>query len=756
MVMDPGFKELSAIMNAEINFEDYYLDNGFRLEELFSHENVMGLPFAPPDPSPSFDNDLPPCLGVNPDGNSPEDGDIFSDIALNYISQMLLEEDHDVQGSFNEESLALQATENSFYEVLGEKYPPSPDQHPLHVDHDAESPEEYVGDGGYSNCTSGSSSSSSNADGSTVCEVGEYSSPQNVITAPRKCSCQSPSFNSSNCSSSVVNGLEDSPTNKVGVSDFHSTSLPARQFQKGKEEASKFLPNRNALTLNLENARFLPLEPKEESHEVVEVKVEKKDERDHQGNGSRGRKNPHPDDLELEGGRSNKQTAVFQEGTVRSEMFDRVLLCGEGQCGSELAEFREALQNGVSKNSQNEQAKGSHGGGKSRGKRQGKREVVDLRTLLIQCAQAVAANDRRTGSELLKQIRQHSHAFGDGQQRLAHYLANALEARLAGTGSEIYMQLARKQTTAVEFLKAYHLYLAACPFKKISYFFANQTILDTVENAPRLHIVDFGIGYGFQWPCFLQRLGGRPSGPPKLRITGIDRPQPGFRPADRVEETGRRLADYAQTFNVPFEYVPIACSNWETIQVEDLNIESDEVLVVNCCFQFNKLADETVAIDSPRDIVFKTIRKLNPNVFIHGAINGAYSAPFFVTRFREALFHWSALYDMLETNVPREQPERMLIEREFFGREAMNVIACEGAERVERPETYKQWRVRMMRAGLVQLPLNQDIMKKARDKVRSSYHKDFVIDQDGQWMLQGWKGRIIYALSTWRSDEGSF
>lgn len=98
--MDSGFKELSAIMNTEINFEDYYLDNGFRLER-FSHQNVMDLPFAAPDPSPSFDNDLPPCLGVNPDGNSPEDGDIFPDIALNYISQMLLEEDHDVQGSFN-------------------------------------------------------------------------------------------------------------------------------------------------------------------------------------------------------------------------------------------------------------------------------------------------------------------------------------------------------------------------------------------------------------------------------------------------------------------------------------------------------------------------------------------------------------------------------------------------------------------------------------------------------------------------------
>ena len=68
--------------------------------------------------------------------------------------------------------------------------------------------------------------------------------------------------------------------------------------------------------------------------------------------------------------------------------------------------------------------------------------------------------------------------------------------------------------------------------------------------------------------------------------------------------------------------------------------------------------------------------------------------PFFVTRFREALFHYSALFDMLETLVPREDWERMLIEKDIFGREALNVIAHEGWERMKRPETYKQWQVR--------------------------------------------------------------
>ena len=75
-------------------------------------------------------------------------------------------------------------------------------------------------------------------------------------------------------------------------------------------------------------------------------------------------------------------------------------------------------------------------GGKARSKKQGrKRDVVDLRTLLVLCAQAVSANDNRTANELLKQIRKHSCPSGDASQRMAHYFANAIEARMVGAGN---------------------------------------------------------------------------------------------------------------------------------------------------------------------------------------------------------------------------------------------------------------------------------------------------------------------------------
>ncbi|XP_044504703.1 scarecrow-like protein 30 [Mangifera indica] len=449
--------------------------------------------------------------------------------------------------------------------------------------------------------------------------------------------------------------------------------------------------------------------------------------------------------------RRNKHFAYSLSEHEPLEVFDEVLIC-KCENKSEPCLIHGLLKDGSSEKVQQiGQAKGSNSGTTGKKKKGKKREVVDLSTLLTTCAQAVASYDQRTATELLKQIRQNSSPFGDATQRLAYYFANGLEARLAGTQTPISIHL-NSRASAADIIQAYKVYVTACPFNTISFSVANRTICKLAEKAPRLHIIDFGIGYGFQWPCLIQRSSKRPGGPPKIRITGIDFPQPGFRPAERVEETGRRLEAYCKRFNVPFEYNAIA-EKWQNIQLEDLKIDREEITVVNSLFRMKHLPDDTVVIDSPRDAVLELIKKINPEIFIHGVVNGTHNAPFFLARFREALFHFSTFFDMFEANVPREDQGRLLFEREIFGKDSMNVIACEDIERVERPETYKHWQSRNLRIGFEQLPLDKDILKRVKSLLKLNYHKDFVIDEDGQWMLQGWKGRVTHALSVWKSVQ---
>ncbi|CAL0321890.1 unnamed protein product [Lupinus luteus] len=469
---------------------------------------------------------------------------------------------------------------------------------------------------------------------------------------------------------------------------------------------------------------------------LIEENVVQRVKRSHQVDG-----NSHE-----EGERGSKVSAVFSDNLETPELLDEVLraqIGGRNSCAAgEASSQSDTLKLNVVDSGGGSSAKATRS---KKGTNTETTTAVDLWTLLTQCAQAVASYDQRNANELLNQIRQHSSPFGDGLQRLSHYFAIGLETRLAA-GTPSYTPF--HMVTAVDMLKAYKLQVQVFPLQRLSNLLTTKTVVNLVKNEGRLHIIDFGISYGFQWPCLVKHLSQRRGGPPKVRMTGIDLPQPGFRPAERLHETGQRLENYFKRHNVPFEYNCLA-QKWETIRLEDLKIDKTEVTVVNCFYRLKNLPDETVSSNSARDALLKLFRKINPNIFIHGVVNGTYSAPFFLTRFRETLFHFSSLFDMFEANVDREDTERVILEKGLFGRDAINVIACEGAERVERPETYKQWQVRNLRAGFKQLRFDPELVNGAKEMVKSEYHKDFVVDENGKWVLLGWKGRILNAVSAW-------
>ncbi|KMT05217.1 hypothetical protein BVRB_7g173610 [Beta vulgaris subsp. vulgaris] len=634
----------------------------------------------------------------------------FPDACLKFMNDILMEEDLDGRLANLQDYHALQATEKSFYDALGETYPPSVDQTPSSFGGTTEA------SGDLNNSCYAASVESNRLIHHSQSEGFQQADDTYpyVLESTSECSGSSSSFN---C---LRDGLADSPV-------------------------STLFDNELSYVVNSGMSRAY----KEKNSKDIEGQDEKREEVDN-GNVSKGRKNHQRESSSYLEERSAKQVASSNEEYAVMEKFDDVLISKTGNDDispgiSKIAvnEAREDIQ-------KDENPKGSKSKRRSsRGKKKTNREVVDLRTLLIQCAEAVGICDFATANELLKQIRQHATPFGDSVQRVAHHFANGLEARMTGTGSDLYKASDWKRFSPSDILKGYRLYVSAVPFQRTTYFLANQTIAKLAEKAPKIHIVDFGIFFGFQWPCLIQTLASRPLGPPRLKITGIDNPRSGFRPAQTIEETGRRLAGYCERFGVPFEFQAIA-QHWHTVSPKDVNIERDELVVVSCFYQSKRLPDETVDVNSPRDSFLRLVRSLNPDLFIHGVINGTFNASFFVTRFREALYHYSSLFDVFEATMLNEDRERQLIENYLYGKDAMNIVACEGSERIERPETYKQWNVRHQRAGFMQVPLDQGIINRARAMVRANYHKDFMLEEDKHWMVQGWKGRIFSAITCWK------
>lgn len=646
---------------------------------------------------------------------SPPSDEIDSEnTLLKYVNQILMEESLAEKQSMFYDSSALRQTEEMLQQVISDSQTQS-----FLVPNSMSSSSTSSGSGGYW---------SSNSNSSVRIETGGANSTETEVWYDPLGDSGVVSFQGSNMLRG--NGGFGQPANEILVRSMFSDAESVMQFKRGLEEASKFLPNTDQWIFN----------PEHERKGVVSVKEEKGLSRK-----SRGRKNHHAREEEeddLEESRSSKQYAVNVEDEKLTEMFDKVLLL-DGECDPLIIEEGE----NVSSKAQGNKKEG--------GRAKKKSQAVDFRTLLTLCAQSISAGDKITADDLLRQIRKQCSPLGDASQRLAHFFANALEARLEGsTGTMIqsyYDSITSTKRTAAQTLKSYRVFLSASPFMTLIYFFSNKMIFDAAKDASVLHIIDFGILYGFQWPMFIQHIAKSKTGPRKLRITGIELPQNGFRPTERIEDTGRRLAEYCKRFGVPFEYNAIASKNWETIRMDEFKIRPNEVLAVNVSLRFKNLRDVTPGEeDCPRDGFLKLIRDMNPDVFVSSTINGSFNAPFFTTRFKEALFHYSALFDVFGSTLPRENPERIHFEGEFYGREVMNVIACEGVDRVERPETYKQWQVRMIRAGFKQKPVEAELVESFRVKMKKwGYHKDFVLDEDCNWFLQGWKGRILFSSSCW-------
>lgn len=80
----------------------------------------------------------------------------------------------------------------------------------------------------------------------------------------------------------------------------------------------------------------------------------------------------------------------------------------------------------------------------------------------------------------------------------------------------------------------------------------------------------------------------------------------------KTNETGRRLAEFAKKWGVPFEFHAMA-GKWESFTAKDFNLRNDEVLAVTS-YKVHHMSDESVVGASPRDLLLRRIRSLNPKV----------------------------------------------------------------------------------------------------------------------------------------------
>ncbi|XVF77283.1 hypothetical protein PTKIN_Ptkin14bG0030400 [Pterospermum kingtungense] len=371
----------------------------------------------------------------------------------------------------------------------------------------------------------------------------------------------------------------------------------------------------------------------------------------------------------------------------------------------------------------------------------------DLKELLCACAKVIETNDMYMADCLITQLRQMVSVSGEPIQRLGAYMLEGLVARLASSGSTIYKALRCKEPASAELLSYMHMLYEICPYFKFGYLSANGAIAEAMKDESRVHIIDFQIAQGSQWLTLIHALAARPGGPPSIRITGIDDPTSSYA-GGGLEIVGHRLRRLAESCNVPFEFQAAAISGTQ-VQLENLGIQPGEAIAVNFAMMLHHMPDESVGTQNHRDRLLRLVKSLSPKVvtLVEQEAN-TNTAPFF-PRFLEALNHYLAIFESIDVSLPREHKERISVEQHCLAREIVNIVACEGAERVERHELLGKWRSRFIMAGFTPCPLSSFVNATIKALLKSYCDKYTLEERDGVLYL-GWMNRAIITSCAWR------
>ncbi|XP_050232223.1 DELLA protein GAI-like [Mercurialis annua] len=362
---------------------------------------------------------------------------------------------------------------------------------------------------------------------------------------------------------------------------------------------------------------------------------------------------------------------------------------------------------------------------------------VRLVHLLMACAEAVQENNLTLAEALVKQIGFLAVSQAGAMRKVATYFAEALARRIYGLFPQNPIDLNLSDILQMHFYET-------CPYLKFAHFTANQAILEAFEGKKRVHVIDFSINQGMQWPALLQALALRPGGPPAFRLTGIG--PPSHDNSDHLQEVGWKLAQLAETIHVEFEYRGFVANSLADLDASMLELRPSEFesVAVNSVFELHKLLARPGALDK----VLSVVKQMKPEIFTVVEQEANHNGPVFLDRFTESLHYYSTLFDSLEGSVSTQDK---VMSEVYLGKQICNVVACEGADRVERHETLTQWRTRFGSVGFNPAHLGSNAFKQASMLLALFAGGDgYRVEENNGCLMLGWHTRPLIATSAWR------
>lgn len=387
---------------------------------------------------------------------------------------------------------------------------------------------------------------------------------------------------------------------------------------------------------------------------------------------------------------------------------------------------------------------------------------IYLRQLLLTCAHSISQCDFSAAHRITNILSANSSPYGDSLERLIHSFTKALSQRLRfhlhpewpisiNTKAPDPIRTCMDQNDDVILQSSYLTLNQITPFIRFSHLTANQAILEAIDQSHNLqnqhphniHILDFDIMHGVQWPPLMQAIADHHH-PPTLRITATGTN------LDILRRTGDRLSKFAHSLGLRFRFFPLLLPQTNNQTVDDVIsaviLLPNEILAVNCVLYLHRML-----IDRDRLSLFlRKIKSLNPKVVTLAENEANHNHPVFLSRFEEALKYYTAVFDSLEATLPPNSRERMTVEQVWFGREIKDILSGEGEMRRERHERFLSWEMMMRIAGFRNVPLSPFALSQAKLLLRLHYPSEgYNLEVVNDSFFLGWQNQPLFSVSSW-------
>ncbi|KAK1351587.1 nodulation-signaling pathway 2 protein-like [Heracleum sosnowskyi] len=366
-----------------------------------------------------------------------------------------------------------------------------------------------------------------------------------------------------------------------------------------------------------------------------------------------------------------------------------------------------------------------------------------LRPLLVAYGEAVDEGQSLLAEVIVKRVNEKVSPVGETLERVAFNVFQSMENQ----GCYI------KQEAIKNLEAAFKAFYEIFPYGRFCHFAANSAILEAMpDDAEIIHIVDFDMGAGIQWPSLIEALGGQNKA---LKLTSVivEHDNVSNPTIWKFEEAKSRLYEYARSFdlNLMVEEMTLGDLMKNVAHLKTLN--QREWLAFNCITNLPHTGSRRSRSDILKYIsVAKTVL-VNSETYKgiltlgHGEdVHMTKSISRFSSYFSENLMHFNALFESMECSFPAYFAEGRLAMESLFLAPYVSSPSC-----LQRWEEIKNGPVSEAITGLQGLKVSKENLVEAKEMVKEgeTYYAITTEGLNENEMILEWKGSPLVRVSTW-------